>query len=397
METYIAGDTTTGKSEVVLKTMAAIGLGFLVEGESVSYPGMVGATFQHPGHKGYAINWGLFPRHDKRLVVVDEAHNENAMDVLPRLNDVRRSGIAKITKACQGTAPARVRKIVVSNPPHQNTTDDYGFNVEIMRDVMKTPEAIARFDLFLCTRNVDTSTTEATAISMDIPEYYGPDLNELIRFIWSRTPDQVVVPDEVVEYIVRESDRLCRKYNGVEIPLIKPGDVQHKIAKMCCSLAGLTLSTRDDDRETIEVRLTHAEYIIAFLETIYDGEGTQYLDYSRFTGRYTRFRDFKDFYDCCGKMREVIGHHNRELIQEINASPVIDTRYISDTWELGQDKVKKVFTEIVRCRLGKRGRGGMFKRTKRGIDVFRFLLKVKDLSQPIDVELAKTHFQKFMV
>ena len=187
METYIAGDTTTGKSEVVLKTMAAIGLGFLVEGESVSYPGMVGATFQHPGHKGYAINWGLFPRHDKRLVVVDEAHNENAMDVLPRLNDVRRSGIAKITKACQGTAPARVRKIVVSNPPHQNTTDDYGFNVEIMRDVMKTPEAIARFDLFLCTRNVDTSTTEATAISMDIPEYYGPDLNELIRFIWSIT------------------------------------------------------------------------------------------------------------------------------------------------------------------------------------------------------------------
>jgi len=63
-------------------------LGLKYRGKSVTFPGLVGGVNESGSGNKY-VSWGIFPKNDKRIVILDEIHNSEARPVLRQLNELR--------------------------------------------------------------------------------------------------------------------------------------------------------------------------------------------------------------------------------------------------------------------------------------------------------------------
>jgi len=393
MEIAIIGDTRTGKSVMADGMMKAFNMGYKIAGDSVTYPGLVGGVQPDPMGTWY-VSWGLLPTQDKRLLVMDEMHSSNAIPVIKQLNEIRSSGEAKITKVVQGSTKARVRKIFLANTKEGTTTEDKPFGVENLQDIFSTSEAIARLDMFICPVKSDVLATEVTSVEEMVMPHFQPDLNTLIKFIYSRAGDQVIIHDDVQEYIIEQGERLCKKYDGLKIPLIDSGETHHKVARMCCAMAGLLHIV--DDQDNIVPDKTCVDLVVEAIEGNYDSESTGYLSYSQMKNRHSRFKDFEDFFNSCSKLREIFGSGNRELMQEMKDTLYISNKDISETWDISPVQVKQISGVMKRCRLAT-SYGSKIKKTKRGVQVFKFLLQYKGKGKLINKDMIADYFKRYLV
>lgn len=395
LETAIIGDTKTGKSIMAEGMMKAFNIGYKISGDSVTYSGLVGGATQDATGM-WTINWGLCPRHDRRILIMDEMHNENAIPVLKQLNEMRTSGVAKITKIVQGACPARVRKLILANPPEGTTTESWSFGVELLSSIFTTSESIARLDIFVCPVKSDVDSTESGMIHDAIDPYYQPQLQDLIRYIYSRTGEQMVIHDDVRDIIRKEAVRLCNKYNGLKIPLIESGETHHKIARMCNAVAALTYNVEDGDRDTLVIDEAIIKIVVEAIEANYDNDSTGYLAYSRREDRYAKFNDFKEFYAICSGVRSDFGKAHFELLEMLKDAPEMTSRDISDVWDISPVKLKSLMTILRKNRLFT-NKSGKIRKTKRGLHVLRFLVGYGDEPKLIDKSAITEYFKKHMV
>lgn len=278
LELLVVGDTRTGKSEAAAKLAKHYAAGEVISCEAASFAGIIGGLQQHGASKEWAVSWGTVPINDRRLVVLDEVGGLTPEEIA-QMSDVRSSGIAQLTKIQQEVTHARTRLIWLGNPRDARMSD-YTYGVQAIKPLIGNNEDVARFDLAM---SVQAGEVPASEINRHHAQgelrYSAEACRTLIKWVWSRKPEQIKWLPRAERAVFRAANRLGAAYVE-DPPLIQMANVRIKIARMAVALAARTFST-DATYEKIVVRPEHVEDAVKFLERVYDMRNFGYAERSR--------------------------------------------------------------------------------------------------------------------
>jgi len=284
----ILGDTTTGKSETILKLITLLNAGVLVTAETASQVGLTGTTTQIE-KVGWLIDWGFLVLCDKKLLAIDGAH-KLPPSAWAGLAESERSGVITITKAAKDSAYARTRQIKISNAIDRKA-DKWKTKPlnEFLYPCLALPTvldevSIARLDIVAFSDSSDVRPEDVNVIT---DEHYAPELeffSEAIKWCWSGKV-KIEFEKDAVEEILKSSSELYHDFYVEEIPIVNM-ETKFKLARLSASLATLTLST--DDFVTVKVTAEHVKEVVEFIRSEYSKAGLNALAKERKYESYTK-------------------------------------------------------------------------------------------------------------
>ena len=286
LETIIVAESRIGKSTVAEALQDTYGLGVITSlaGSSATVPGIIGGSNKTAGG-AYQVRAGLIPQNHKGLIVFEELAKCNSM-ILKEMTDIRSSGRARITRVGGSLdLPALVRMISLTNTRApigggSRPITSYPNGMEILTDIVGTPEDIARYDMMLIQANRGTSMEEEWVEPTPLPkEVY----RARIRWIWSRKPEQLIISHDVETYIIRVCNELNKTYD-THIKIFGT-EAWKKISRLALAVAGYTVST-DESYENIIVTQEHVDYARDFYVAIYDNDTFRLKEYVEEERRY---------------------------------------------------------------------------------------------------------------
>lgn len=340
----IVGDSSQGKSEASTKLIEHYGLGERVDCKNASSAGLVGGCVPGVGNRWF-IQWGIIPTHDKRLVVLEEIKGAST-EIIGRLTDMRSSGRAEIPKIEKRRAWARTRLVFVSNPRSDRPVAAYNFGIETIKELIGSLEDIRRFDIADILSAVDVNVTEINRRTMaaeaTVPKFNSILCRRRVLWAWTRTATQVRFTPEARNLCLTAAESLCEKFTDA-LPLIDKGTTRYKLARLAASLAVMTLSTADDDIQTVVVRDCHVAYIVRELEARYSKPSFGYRDFSA-------AQAFSNAVIDPGIVEKWIKgtKHPSDLVEHLLHAREITLTDLQDWCELERDDAQKLLSLFVR-------------------------------------------------
>ena len=272
MDNLIIGESRVGKSDTAKKLRDTYNLGTFcsLAGSAATLAGLVGGTVKDSVGR-MSTRAGIIPRSNEGLLIFEELAKADS-SILKSLTDVRSSGLARITRV-SGTIemPASARMITLSNcralaNGQTRAIKEYSSGVEIVTDLIGTSEDIARYDVIYI---ADCSNIEADPL-YDAPEAYPAEvLQTCIRWVWSRTPEQIKFADRSDYLIQAKSKELNAEY-PLHIKLFGT-ECWKKLARLSIACAAYCVSS-DETYENIVVKPEHVEWAYHYLIDIYDND-----------------------------------------------------------------------------------------------------------------------------
>ena len=274
-EALLIGDSGQAKSTVVEQLMRHFGLGEMLSGESSKRTGLT-YNMQQNGNSWFLI-WGAFPLNDGGLIAVDEFSGMSESDIAS-LSEIRSSGICRVKAVVNDETSARTRAIYISNPRSGRPLASETYGVQAVLKLFGTTEDVRRLDIAV---GVASGEVAAELINSDysrmaeIPHVYTSEVcNAGVMWAWSRSPEQILIEDSATKKILEQAIALSNKYSSA-IPLAEPADMRLKLARLSIAAAARTAST-DETYETIYVKPEHVEFVVDFLQSVYDAPALQY-------------------------------------------------------------------------------------------------------------------------
>ncbi len=266
-EILIVGESRTGKTETGLMFQRYVGIGNFMALKGATTAGVLGGADKLTTG-GFKISWGTVPRNHKGLVIMDELSGMSR-EVMASLTAMRSERIATVHKITRGKAPAETRLLWCSNPRVNSNgqsvnVKDYPTGVHIMLDLIGSDEDIARFDVcMLIVKEHDSSPLDDPQVSAHPPDVYA----DLIKWIWTRTSEQVIFDTAVEEYIVQVANELNERFD-TDVKLFG-AEAWKKLARIATACAGACFSCTDD-HVSILVKKQHVDWASDFLTKCYD-------------------------------------------------------------------------------------------------------------------------------
>lgn len=274
-EALLIGDSGQAKSTVVEQIMRHFGLGEMLSGESSKRTGLT-YNMQQNGNSWFLI-WGAFPLNDGGLIAVDEFSGMSESDIAS-LSEIRSSGICRVKAVVNDETSARTRAIYISNPRSGRPLASETYGVQAILKLFGTTEDVRRLDIAV---GVASGEVAAELINSDysrmaeVPHVYTSEVcNAGVMWAWSRSPEQIFIEDSATKEILKQAIALSNKYSSA-IPLAEPADMRLKLARLSIAAAARTAST-DETYETIYVKPEHVEFVVDFLQSVYDAPALQY-------------------------------------------------------------------------------------------------------------------------
>ena len=269
LETLIVGESRMGKSSTATILQKTYGLGAFVSlaGNSATVAGLVGGS--NKTATGFQTRAGVIPQNHKGLVIFEEL-GKCAANVLTELTDIRSSNEVRISRV-SGTMklPAWVRMISLTNTKHINNQikpiASYPNGISIITELVPTAEDIARYDLMVVLG--DRGNTNINPLWEPEEPFSIEAYRTRIRWVWSRTPEQILIPDYVKQLIIKEANELNKEFE-CHIKIFGT-EAWKKITRLAIAIAGYCVST-DETYENILVTQTHVTAAVRFLRQIYD-------------------------------------------------------------------------------------------------------------------------------
>lgn len=301
LDTIIVGESRTGKSSTAdcLRRVYQLGTFTSLAGNSATIPGLVGGS--NKTSSGFQTKAGIIPQNHKGLIIFEEFGKSNN-SVITELTDIRSSNRVRITRVAGSIElPAMVRMISLTNPKNKNGTiqsiASYPNGIEVIKDLIEAAEDIARYDMIV----VLPDKGNAQIDPLWEPEEPLPQqvYKDKIRWVWSRTPEQIIIDHDLQVYIVNIANELNRIYEG-HIKIFGT-EAWKKLSRLAIALAGYTVST-DETYEHIVVTKEHVDYAKDFLIKLYDNPTFKLREYVNYEKQYTEIDDegisnLQDVYD----------------------------------------------------------------------------------------------------
>lgn len=290
LDTIIISESRIGKSSTADKLREVYQLGTFVSlaGNSATIPGLVGGSNKVNGT--FQTRVGTIPQNHKGLIIFEEFGKSNS-SVITELTDIRSSSEVRITRVSGSvTMPAAVRMISLTNPKAAADKSikpiaTYPNGISVLTELVPTAEDIARYDLILVLADKGNSTIDLAWV----PE--TPFSNEVyqtrIRWVWSRTANQIIISEAVSNYIIQKANELNAKYS-CHIKIFGT-EAWKKLTRLAIAIAGYLVST--DDYMTIKVTTEHVDYAAEFLTALYDNPTFKLKEYVDTERRYTDVTD----------------------------------------------------------------------------------------------------------
>ena len=278
LDTLIVAESRVGKSSTAEALQRLYGLGAFTSlaGNSATIPGIIGGSTKVNGN--YQTRAGLIPMNHRGLVIFEELAKCNT-NLVKELTDIRSSNQVRIARVSGTlTLPALVRMITLTNV--KNTTNkikpinSYPNGVDILVELIGSPEDIARYDLMLVLGEQGNKTIDPfwEPINPFEPEAY----QTRIRWIWSRTADQVIIDKEIGHYILEKCNELNQEYDS-HIKIFGT-EAWKKVTRLAIAIAGYTVST-DETYEKIIITKEHVDTAIDYLISCYDNSTFKLKEY----------------------------------------------------------------------------------------------------------------------
>lgn len=290
LDTLIVAESRVGKSSTAEALQKLYGLGAFTSlaGNSATIPGIIGGSTKVSGN--YQTRAGLIPMNHRGLVIFEELAKCNS-NLVRELTDIRSSNQVRIARVSGSlTLPALVRMITLTNVKNNGTKvkpiNSYPNGIEILVELIGSPEDIARYDLMLILGEQGNKTIDPfwEPITPFEPEAY----QTRIRWVWSRTADQVVIDKEVGKYILEHCNKLNETYES-HIKIFGT-EAWKKVARMAIAIAGYLVST-DDTYEKIIVTKEHVDAAVQYLVATYDNSTFKLKEYVAMEKLYNNIDD----------------------------------------------------------------------------------------------------------
>ena len=269
LDTIIVGESRTGKSSTAdcLRKLYGLGTFTSLAGNSATIPGLVGGS--NKTATGFQTRAGIIPQNHKGLVIFEEFGKSNN-SVITELTDIRSSNEVRITRVAGTiTLPAMVRMISLTNPKNKNgniqSIASYPNGIEVLKDLVETAEDIARYDMIVILP--DRGNAQIDPTWMPEEPLQEQVYRDKIRWIWSRTAEQIVINRDIQFYIVEIANELNKEYES-HIKIFGT-EAWKKLSRLAIAIAAYTCST-DESYENIIVRKEHVDYAKKFLIRLYD-------------------------------------------------------------------------------------------------------------------------------
>lgn len=290
LDTIIVGESRTGKSSTAdaLRKLYGLGTFTSLAGNSATIPGLVGGS--NKTATGFQTRAGIIPQNHKGLVIFEEFGKSNN-SVITELTDIRSSNEVRITRVAGTiTLPAMVRMLSLTNPKNKNgniqSIASYPNGISVLTDLVETAEDIARYDMIV----ILPDRGNAQIDPMWSPDEPLPEqvYRDKIRWIWSRTAEQIVINQDIQLYIVEVTNQLNKEYES-HIKIFGT-EAWKKLSRLAIAIAGYTCST-DESFENIIVRKEHVDYARDFLVKLYDNPTFGFKRYIQNERQYTDIDD----------------------------------------------------------------------------------------------------------
>lgn len=266
-EILIVGESRTGKTETGLLFQRYVGIGNFMALKGATTAGILGGADKLTTG-GFKINWGTVPRNHKGLVIMDELSGMSR-EVMASLTAMRSERMATVHKIAKGKAPAETRLLWCSNPRVNGSGQsvnikDYPTGVHVMLDLIGSDEDIARFDLcMLVVKDHDSSPLDKPSTDAYSAEAYA----NLIKWVWSRSSDEILFDEGVEEYIVQVANELNERYD-TDVKFFG-AECWKKLARLAVASAGCCFSS-DNTFTRIRVTKEFVDWASDFLVRNYD-------------------------------------------------------------------------------------------------------------------------------
>jgi hypothetical protein len=269
LDGLIITESRVGKSTTAQELSKIYKLGAIASlaGSAATPAGLIGGSVKVGSSS--QIRPGLIPRQHNKSIIFEELAKAK-YSLIPELTDIRSSGLVRINRSTGDlTLPASVRILFLTNP---KASEDgvvrpimaYPNGVEIVKPLIPTPEDIARFDFIYILgetpKEIDPLWEPKEGMSEE-------DLQTRIRWVWSRTADEVILSKEITKLIVEESKKLNDEYQ-CSIKIFS-SETWKKLARLSIAVASYMVST-DVSFKNIIVKESHVKIAVALLRSIYD-------------------------------------------------------------------------------------------------------------------------------
>lgn len=288
LDTLLVGESRIGKSSTVtaLQEMYQLTKTVSLAGTSATIAGLIGGSNKVGG--SFQTRAGIIPQNNKGGIVFEELVKCNA-NIIKELTEIRSSNLVRITRVSGALElPAYVRMLTLTNSKTTNGVpkpiSQYPNGIEILTDIVGTPEDIARYDLiaifgFNANTEIDPFYTPPTP-------YAQIDYQTRIRWIWSRTPEQIVVSRQIYTYLINKCNELNKEFDC----FIKIFGIEawKKVIRLATAIAGYMVST-DPTYQKIIVETEHIDKAIEIMRNLYDNPTFKLKE---FVKEEKRFREF---------------------------------------------------------------------------------------------------------
>ena len=340
LDAMIIGDPRTGKSQSAEKLSELYELGTTTSLKTATIGGLIGGSDQSGG--GWKTKLGLLPRNHKGAVVMEE-FSGGGQQIIKKLTEIRSSNRVRITRVNGNLdVPAMVRMLSISNP--MASVDgrtiplaQYPNGIQVLLDLIGASEDIARYDFFLLVDEPKEYTSPLDAYSLE--PFSKESYMNRIRWVWSRTVDQVVLPREIMEYIVEKANTLNQEFN-THIKLFG-AEAWKKLARVAIAVAGMLVST-DENFEHLIVKKEHVDWAYTFFIRLYDNPIFNLRQYVEVQRRYNQCDD-----TAIKAVQDLYNSHATMLL-ELNMSAMMSARQLQAVSGLEQKDYTRVVNQLVR-------------------------------------------------
>lgn len=280
IDTLIVGESRVGKSSTAQCLLDHYKLGQFVSlaGNSATVPALIGGSNKTSTGQ-MQTKAGVIPMNHKGLIIFEE-FGKCANNITAELTDVRSSNEVRINRVAGSlTLPAFVRMITLSNVKPTATGDirpinSYPNGIAIATELVPTAEDIARYDAVLISAYKGDNQIDP----LWVPEepMSDNDYRNRIKWIWSRTPEQIKFTADADKKIVEEANRLNKLYE-CHIKIFGT-ECWKKLSRIAIAIAGYTAST-DETFENIVVTPEIVKLASEYLVKLYDNDTFRLKEY----------------------------------------------------------------------------------------------------------------------
>jgi hypothetical protein len=266
LDAFMVGETRTGKSHTSKIKRDMYDLGSVINLGTTTVAGLIGGTNKSTNK----TKIGLLPREHKNLVILEEFSSMKDNAFIKSMTEIRSSNMVRIVRVDTDLkVPCQLRMITISNPKSRQggagrSMKSYPNGVEVLLELIDSPEDIARYDFFTLVPEPDEyiSFMDKNYAKLPVISY-----KNRVRWAWTRKPDQIIMDVDTQKHLWNKSVDINRRFN-THIRLFGT-EAWMKIARIAVSSAIMLVST-DDSFENVIIKKEHIDWAYNFLVRIYD-------------------------------------------------------------------------------------------------------------------------------